>query len=30
MKRRTLVLGGTAIVASFVAAAAIWPRRHIT
>ena len=30
MKRRTLVLGGAAIVASSVAAVAIWPRRHIT
>ncbi|MBY3598817.1 dioxygenase family protein [Rhizobium bangladeshense] len=29
MKRRTLVLGGTAIVASSLAAAAIWPRRYI-
>ncbi|KPH07782.1 protocatechuate 3,4-dioxygenase [Rhizobium acidisoli] len=30
MQRRTLVLGGAAIAASTVAAAAIWPRRHIT
>lgn len=30
MKRRTLVLGGVAIVASSVAAVAIWPRRHVT
>ncbi|OHV25006.1 protocatechuate 3,4-dioxygenase [Rhizobium sp. RMa-01] len=30
MQRRTLVLGGATIVASTVAAAAIWPRRHIT
>ncbi|MBY3142100.1 dioxygenase family protein [Rhizobium laguerreae] len=29
MKRRTLVLGGAAIVASSVAAVAIWPRRHV-
>ncbi|MBX4897396.1 dioxygenase family protein [Rhizobium bangladeshense] len=29
MKWRTLVLGGTAIVASSLAAAAIWPRRYI-
>ena len=28
MKRRTLVLGGVAIAASSVVAAAIWPRRH--
>ncbi|MBB2671974.1 UNVERIFIED_ORG: protocatechuate 3,4-dioxygenase beta subunit [Rhizobium esperanzae] len=29
MKRRTLMLGGATIVASSVAAAAFWPRRHI-
>lgn len=29
MKRRTLVLGGAAIAASSLAAAAIWPRRHV-